>query len=101
MSKSRTYTTGTFGGNFKVEVTNRQNCVEYKVLDGCCSESDIRSRVGNDWAGVYDHNYSGYYGNRKDALTRIQNEIEETKQKLSDLEFALKVTKKKDWVKID
>lgn len=100
MIKSKVYNTGMWSVS-KVEVTNRQNCVEYKILKGYCDESDIRSHVGNDWKSLYAYDYDGYYHNRKECIERLQSDIDNTKQQLEDLEFALKVTKKKNWVKVE
>ena len=101
MSNSNIYKTGFLSQVATVEVTNRQTCVEYKVLDGFCSETDIRSRVGNEWKDLYAYSYNGNYFSRKECIARLQRDVDETKAKLHDLEFALKVTKKRNWVKVD
>lgn len=101
MSNYIIYKTGIFSYGSTVEVTNRQGCVEYKVLDGYCSESDIRSRVGNEGRDTYSYYYNGYYHTRKECLSRLQRDIDETKDRLHELEFALKVTRKRNWIKVN
>ena len=83
-----------------VEVTNRQQHVEYKILTGFADERDVRTAIGNAQRGTYSHYFSGWYGDRSPAIKRIEEEIRELKERLSELEFALKVTKKKKWVLI-
>ncbi len=81
-----------------VEVTNRQQYVEYKIVQGLkVDERDVRAAVGNSWRGTYSHSFSGWYSDRKPAIKRIEDDIAELKLQLSELEFALKVTKKKEW----
>lgn len=81
-----------------VEVINRQQHVEYKVKSGFIGdERDVRAAVGNALRGTYAHSYSGWYNERKPAIERIEGDIAELKQQLAELEFALKVTKKKNW----
>ncbi len=81
-----------------VEVTNRQQHVEYKIIQGLrVDERDVRAAVGNAWRGTYSHSFSGWYSDRKPAIKRIEDDIAELRLQLDELEFALKVTKKKDW----
>ena len=84
-----------------VEVTNRQQHVEYKIIQGLrVDERDVRAAVGNAWRGTYSHSFSGWYSDRKPAIERIERDIAYLKEQLEELEFALKVTKKKKWVLI-
>lgn len=84
-----------------IEVTNRQQHVEYKIIQGLrVGERDVRAAVGNAWRGTYSHSFSGWYSDRKPAIKRIEDDIAELKLQLEELEFALKVTKKKDWKSI-
>lgn len=83
----------------RVEVTNRQQHVDYKIIEGFGSETDVRAAVGNAWRRTYQHHFSGWYSDRKPAIERMEQKIEELKQELKEIEFALKVTKKKKWVK--
>ncbi len=81
-----------------VEVTNRQQHVEYKIVQGLkVDERDVRAAVGNSRRGTYSHSFSGWYSDRKPAIKRIEDDIAELKLQLGELEFALKVTKKKEW----
>ena len=81
-----------------VEITNRQQHVEYKLEDGyAADEREIRAAVGNVLRGTYAHSYSGWYSERKPAIERIEGDISKLKQQLVELEFALKVIKKKKW----
>ena len=81
-----------------VEVINRQQHVEYKILAGFADERDTRAAVGNAQRGTYAHYFSGWHHERKEAIDRIECEINYLKENLLELEFALKVTKKKKWV---
>ncbi|AUR82879.1 coil containing protein [Vibrio phage 1.029.O._10N.261.55.A7] len=81
----------------EVEVTNRQQHVEFKIISGYASESDIRASVGNYGRNQYEPHYSGYYASRKISINRLESEIERTKEYLAGLEFSLKVTKKRNW----
>jgi hypothetical protein len=83
-----------------VEVTNRQQHVEYKILTGFADERDVRAAVGNAHRGTYSHYFSGWYNERSPAIERIEEDIRSLKKELLELEFALKVTKKKKWVLI-
>lgn len=83
-----------------VEVINRQQHVEYKILNNFGDERDVRVAVGNAQRGTYSHFFSGLYNERKPAIERIEGDIAELKLQLKELEFALKVTKKKTWKKI-
>ena len=83
----------------RVEVTNRQQHVEYKIIEGFGSEIDVRAAVGNIWRGTYQHHFSGWHSERKPAIERMEQKIEELKQELKEIEFALRVTKKKTWLK--
>jgi len=84
-----------------VEVINRQQHVEYKILNAFADERDVRAAVGNAGRGTYAHYFSGWHHERKGAIDRIEDDIKEAKQNLKELEFALKVTKKKKWVLIE
>lgn len=91
-------------GNFNsstIEVTNRQQHVEFRVVDGHANEEEARSCVGNESRGTYDFYYDGYYSNRKQAIKRMEDTINDLNNELERLEFALKVTKKKKWVKVN
>ena len=83
-----------------VEVTNRQQHVEYKILTSFADERDVRAAVGNAQRGTYSHYFSGWHHERKPAIERIEDDIKELKSQLKELEFALKVTKKKTWKQI-
>ena len=98
--QSNKYSLGIIGVRSEVEVTNRQNCVEYKTLSGYCSEEEVRSTVGNFGSGTYSFYYDGYYFNRKQAIQRLECDIEYAEKHLSELKFALKVTKKKSWIEV-
>jgi hypothetical protein len=81
-----------------VEVTNRQQHVEYKIKSGhSADEQEVRAAVGNALRGTYAHSYSGWYYERKPAIERMERDIDYLKQQLKELEFALKVTKKRNW----
>ena len=88
-------------GNCKFEVVNRQGHVEYNILEGWATEEQIRSRVGNEQRSMYAHRYDGHYFRRKQAITRMDEELIDLKKQVEYLEFAIKVTKKKDWAKLD
>jgi len=94
------YSVGIFSPQAKVKVTNKQNCVQYEIIQGFCSEKEIRAKVGNTWIGEYGFHYSGYYSDRKEAIKRMEEELEYAKRKVNELEFAIRVTKKKVWEKI-
>jgi len=96
MTKKMKFTMG-FNNVATVEVTNRQQSVEYKIISGCADEKEVRSSVGNALRGTYDHYYSGFYSQRKKAVARIESDIEQLESDLETLRFALKVTKKKNW----
>ena len=83
-----------------VEVTNRQQHVEYRILTSFADERDVRSAVGNAQRGTYSYYFSGWHNERGPAIERIKEDIKDLKEKLLELEFALKVTKKKKWVLI-
>ncbi len=88
----------TFGFTYPttVEVTNKQQHVEYKVKGGFVGgERDVRAAVGNALRGTYAHSYSGWYNERKPAIERIEGTIADLKKQLAELEFALKVTNKR------
>ena len=84
----------------RVEIVNRQKNVEYKELDTFVDEQSARASAGNIYRGTYEHSYSGYYFERANAINRLEKEIKKTEEKLKELKFCLKVTKKKEWVKI-
>ena len=84
-----------------VEITNRQQHVEYKITSGMrTDERDVRSCVGNFNSGTYSHYFTGWYGDRAPAIERLEGEIKKTKELLKQLEFSLKVTKKKKWIQV-
>ncbi len=80
-----------------VDVINRQQHVEYKILSAYGSEEDVRAAVGNEGRGTYSHYFDGYHFNRKPALERMEEDIKQLEEDLSRLKFAVKVTKKKTW----
>ena len=85
----------------KVEVTNRQQHVEYKIVSGLLTdERDVRAAVGNALRGTYSHSFTGWHSDRKPAIKRIEDDISELKEQLKKLEFALKVTKKSKWINV-
>lgn len=100
MAKQYTYHVGILSPQAEVIVYNRQNEVEFKIISGSASEKEIRSRVGNYGSGQYEPYYSGYYSERKVAISRLEEEIQRTKDYLEALEFSLKVTKKKNWEEV-
>ena len=83
-----------------VEVTNRQQHVEYKVLSSFADEKDVRGAVGNAGRSQYAHYFDGYHFHRKPAIERMESDIEYLEKELEQLRFALKVTKKKTWIEI-
>ncbi len=83
-----------------VEVTNRQQHVEYKILNSFGDERDVRAAVGNAGRCQYSHYFSGWYHERKEAIERIEDDIKTLEKDLEQLRFALKVTKKKTWVEV-
>jgi len=98
--KSRDYSFGILSYQGKLRITNRQNCVEWEVLEGYADEEDARRCAGNFKKDLYDYSYSGYYHDSKQAIQRIERDIAETEKLLEELKFSLKVTKKKNWIKI-
>ena len=94
------YTFG-FTNPTTVKITNRQQHVEYEILTGFGDERDVRAAIGNILKGTYSHNFSGWYHERKPAIERIESDIKQLKQELEELEFALKVTKKKTWKQLN
>ena len=91
----------TFGhGRTTVKVTNRQQFVEYEILTGYGSEVDVRAEVGNCERGLYAHYFDGYHFHRKEAIKRMERDLEGAKEIVKRLEFSIKVTKKKTWVKV-
>ena len=84
-----------------VEVTNKKDRVEYSFKSGITTdERAVRAAVGNVWKGTYSYHFEGFYSDRNLVIERIQQDIKETKDKLEELEFALKVTKKRRWVRV-
>ncbi len=83
-----------------VEVINRQQKVEYKVLNGAASEKEVRAALGNVGRDTYDYCFTGHYSDRKPAIKRLEKDIEELGKQLEYMKFALKVTKKKQWSKV-
>jgi len=84
-----------------IEVTNRQQCVEYKVIYGFTDERDARAAAGNYGKSTYAYCFTGWCGDRKQAIKRLESDIKEAREHLEKLEFSLKVTKKKNWVRVD
>lgn len=72
-----------------VEITNKQNCVEYKPIKGFVTEEEARRAAGNLWKDTYAYSYDGYYFNRKQALQRLEKELETTLQEVLDLKEKL------------
>ncbi|MFT6124298.1 MAG: hypothetical protein ACJAV0_000432 [Shewanella sp.] len=81
-----------------VEVTNRQQNVEYKIIDGYGGELDIRAAVGNEGRGTYSHYFDGYHFHRKPAIERMEDDAKRMEEDLERIRFAIKVTKKKTWI---
>ncbi len=94
------YSIGIIGVRGVVEITNRQQHVEYKVIEGWVSEEDARQAAGNYACGTYDCFYDGSHPHRKPAVERMESKIKELKKELEELEFSLKVTKKKKWIEV-
>ena len=94
------YSIGIIGIRGVVEVTNRQQHVEYKIISGYASEEDARKAAGNHGSGAYDCYYDGWYPRRKPAIERMENKIKELEKELEELKFSLKVTKKKKWIEV-
>lgn len=85
----------------KVEVTNRQQRVEFKVLSGFASEEEVRRSVGNSLCDTYDYRYTGFYMDRNKAIERMESKLKYLEKEIETLKFAIKVTKKKNWVKVE
>jgi len=83
-----------------VEVINRQQKVEYNVISGIADEKDVRAFLGNVGRDTYDYCFTGHYSDRKPAIKRLEEDIEELEKQLEYMKFALKVTKKKQWSKV-
>lgn len=83
-----------------VRITNKQNCVEYQVISGFASEREARRAAGNFHKSLYQYDFDGYYMNRKEALTRLEQELEATLRKAEELKCAINVTKKKVWKEV-
>lgn len=82
-----------------VEIKNRQGFVEFKVLHGLATEQEVRRSVGNCGRDIYDWSFSGFWMDRKKAVERMEDKIKMLKDEVERLEFAVRVTKKKDWRK--
>jgi len=93
------YTFGAFRST-TVELINRQQRVEYEVLNGNASEREIRAALGNVGRSQYQCFYTGFYSERKPAIKRLEKAIQELEKQVDDMKFALKVTKKKRWAKV-
>lgn len=85
----------------KVEVTNRQQNVEFKLLSGFASEEEVRKSVGNSFRDTYDYSYTGFYMDRNKAIERMESKLKDLESEIETLKFAIKVTKKKNWVKVE
>lgn len=81
----------------RVEITNKQGFVEVDVLWGSTNEQEVRRSIGNCGRGCYDEPFSGHYSDRKKAIARMEDKIKMLKDEMEKLEFAVRVTKKKDW----
>ena len=90
---------GCIGPRSTVEVNNKQQNVEYKIIDGFADEKEIRAAVGNMSRDTYDFYYSGYHSDRKQAITRMEESIKEHESEIEKLKFAINATKKKEWIK--
>ena len=84
-----------------VEISNRQGFVEYKVLHGRTDEQEVRRSVGNSGRGCYEKSFSGYWMDRKLAVDRMEDKIKMLKDEIDRLEFSVRVTKKRNWVKLE
>ncbi len=91
---------GYFGAKTTIEVNNRQQNVEYKIIQGFADEKEVRSAVGNMSRDTYDHFFSGYYQDRKQAISRMEDSIKEHEAEIEKLRFAINATKKKEWIKL-
>jgi len=98
--KEMNFVVGLIGPFANVKVVNKQDRVEYSIINGFADDRQVRGTVGNYQRSMYEFDFSGYYSDRKEAITRLNNEIESTRESLAALEFALKVTKKKNWVRV-
>jgi hypothetical protein len=90
-------------GHFRsttVEVINRQQKVEYKVLSGSANKKEVRAALGNVYRDTYSYCFTGYYSDRKPAIKRLEGEIKNLEEKVKEMKFALKVTKKKHWSEV-
>lgn len=92
---------GLIGPYANVEVTNKIDRVEVKIINGNATEKEVRRSVGNYGKRMWDFDFSGHYSDRKEAAKRLEYAIEDKKLELEALEFALKVTKKKNWVMVE
>ncbi|MFW0776144.1 MAG: hypothetical protein ACN2B6_00290 [Rickettsiales bacterium] len=102
MSNKMTIGIGGISWQAKVEVTNRQSRVEFKIIDGFATEQDVRSGVGNIFRDTYSYssNGLGFSDDKKLTLARINNDIEKLESQLEKLKFAAKVVRKKNWVEL-
>lgn len=93
----------TFGhfGQTTVEVTNRQKTVEYEILTGNASKQEVRAAVGNCNRSLYSNYFDGWHFHRKEAIGRMECDLNEARELVNRLEFSIKVTKKKTWVKVE
>jgi hypothetical protein len=83
-----------------VEVINRQQKVEYEILSGSATEQEVRAALGNVYRDTYSYCFTGYYSDRKPVIQRLEEEIKSLEEKIEEMKFALKVTKKKHWSKV-
>jgi len=84
-----------------VEVINRQQKVEYEILSGSATEQEVRAALGNVYRDTYStFCFTGYYSDRKPAIQRLEEDIKSLEEKIEEMKFALKVTKKKHWSKV-
>ena len=97
---SSEYSVGIWSPSSKVRITNKQNSAQYEIIEGYCSEEEARAAVGNTYRDTYCYRYSGHYTDRKMAIDRMTDDLNAAKKKVEELEFAIKVTKKKVWEKV-
>ena len=93
------YGIGLFSCTGSIEVTNKQGYVEYEVLSGYCSDKEAKAAAGNQYSSTYSYRWDGYKCGKKEAVARLEYEIDEAQRKLDGLKFALKVTRKNKWIK--
>tara|TARA_R100000544_G_scaffold18817_1_gene8993 strand:+ start:253 stop:561 length:309 start_codon:yes stop_codon:yes gene_type:complete len=83
-----------------VEVINRQQKVEYKIISGIASEKEVRAALGDVGRSGCEPFFTGFYSDRKPVIKRLEKKIQELEKQVDDMKFSLKVTKKKHWSKL-